>query len=56
MRFPRRPSDSRHRCSRCFFGLVVTWFDYRLNLDLDLDRHLVEMRDPRDGIADALQR
>lgn len=27
------------------FGLVATWFDYRLNLDLDLTRHLGEVRD-----------
>jgi signal transduction histidine kinase len=26
------------------FGLAVTWFDYRLNLDLDLSRHLGEVR------------
>jgi signal transduction histidine kinase len=26
------------------FGLLVTWFDYRLNLDLDLARHLAEIR------------
>lgn len=26
------------------FGLVATWFDYRLNLDLDLARHLGEVR------------
>ena len=32
-----------------FFGLVATWFDYRLNLDLDLARHLGEVR----GRADA---
>ncbi len=27
------------------FGLVATWFDYRLNLDLDLARHLGEVRE-----------
>ena len=27
------------------FGLVATWFDYRLNLDLDRDRHLGEVRE-----------
>lgn len=27
------------------FGLAATWFDYRLNLDLDLDRHLAELRE-----------
>jgi signal transduction histidine kinase len=27
------------------FGLAATWLDYRLNLDLDLDRHLAELRE-----------
>jgi signal transduction histidine kinase len=27
------------------FGLIATWFDYRLNLDLDLGRHLREIRE-----------
>ncbi len=32
-----------------FFGLIATWFDYRLNLDLDLARHLAEMRERADA-------
>ena len=31
------------------FGLVATWFDYRLNLDLDLARHLGELRERADA-------
>ncbi len=31
------------------FGLVTTWFDYRLNLDLDLARHLREIRKRADS-------
>jgi signal transduction histidine kinase len=31
------------------FGLVATWFDYRLNLDLDLARHLSELRERADA-------
>ncbi len=31
------------------FGLVATWFDYRLNLDLDLARHLQEIRQRADS-------
>jgi signal transduction histidine kinase len=31
------------------FGLVTTWFDYRLNLDLDLNRLLAELRDSADA-------
>ena len=31
------------------FGLVATWFDYRLNLDLDQDRHLEEVRESADA-------
>ena len=27
------------------FGLATTWFDYRLNLDLDLARYLREIRE-----------
>ena len=33
------------------FGLVATWFDYRLNLDLDLARHLGEVRERADRIG-----
>ena len=38
------------------FGLTVTWFDYRLNLDLDLARHLDEMRELTDANGDRLAR
>jgi signal transduction histidine kinase len=31
------------------FGLVATWFDYRLNLDLDLGRHLGEIHERADS-------
>ena len=31
------------------FGLVTTWFDYRLNLDLDLARHLRDIRERADS-------
>lgn len=31
------------------FGLVATWLNYRLNLDLDLARHLAEMRASADA-------
>lgn len=31
------------------FGLAATWFEYRLNLDLDLDRHLAELRQTADS-------
>lgn len=31
------------------FGLVVTWFDYRLNLGLDLARHLEDIRNRADS-------
>lgn len=36
------------------FGLVATWFDYRLNLDLDLARHLSEMRERADSSGNRL--
>lgn len=38
------------------FGLVATWFDYRLNLDLDLARHLNEMRERADSSGSHLAR
>jgi signal transduction histidine kinase len=38
------------------FGLAATWFDYRLNLDLDLARHLGEMRNEVDGNGARLAR
>src|SRR6185436_1587497 len=38
------------------FGLVATWFDYRLNLDLDVARHLVEVRDRADANGRRLAR
>lgn len=31
------------------FGLSATWFDYRLNLDLDLSRHFNELRERADA-------
>src|SRR3712207_4793861 len=39
-----------------FFGLVATWFDYRLNLDLDLARHLAEVRERVDANGRRLAR
>jgi signal transduction histidine kinase len=39
-----------------FFGLVATWFDYRLNLDLDLARHLGEVRERADADGRRLAR
>lgn len=36
------------------FGLVTTWFDYRLNLDLDLARHLREIRERADSSGSRL--
>lgn len=38
------------------FGLVATWFDYRLNLDLDLARHLEEERERADVNGQRLAR
>jgi len=38
------------------FALVATWFDYRLNLDLDLARHLSEMRERADSSGSRLAR
>lgn len=38
------------------FGLVATWFDYRLNLDLDLARHLSEVRERADANGRLLAR
>lgn len=38
------------------FGLVATWFDYRLNLDLDLARHLNEMRERAESSGSRLAR
>ena len=38
------------------FGLVVTWFDYRLNLDLDFARHLAEVRESADANGHRLAR
>jgi signal transduction histidine kinase len=38
------------------FGLVATWFDYRLNLDLDLARHLQEIRERADSSGSRLAR
>jgi signal transduction histidine kinase len=38
------------------FGLVATWFDYRLNLDLDLARHLAEVRERADANGRLLAR
>ena len=38
------------------FGLVATWFDYRLNLDLDLARHLAEVRERADSNGRRLAR
>jgi len=38
------------------FGLVATWFDYRLNLDLDLARHLNELRTRADSSGSRLAR
>lgn len=38
------------------FGLVATWFDYRLNLDLDLARHLGEVRERADSNGRRLAR
>jgi signal transduction histidine kinase len=36
------------------FGLVTTWFDYRLNLDLDLARHLREITERADSSGNRL--
>ena len=38
------------------FGLVATWFDYRLNLALDLARHLEEIRNRADSNGSRLAR
>jgi signal transduction histidine kinase len=38
------------------FGLVTTWFDYRLNLDLDLARHLREIRERAESSGSRLAR
>src|SRR5947207_14163856 len=38
------------------FGLVTTWFDYRLNLDLDLARHLRDIRERADSSGSRLAR
>lgn len=38
------------------FGLVTTWFDYRLNLDLDLARHLSEISERADSSGTRLAR
>src|ERR1700759_5030385 len=38
------------------FGLVATWFDYRLNLDLDLARHLREIRERANSSGSHLAR
>ena len=38
------------------FGLVATWFDYRLNLDLDVARHLGEMHESADANGRRLAR
>ena len=38
------------------FGLVATWFYYRLNLDLDLSRHLGEVREVADSNGHRLAR
>ena len=38
------------------FGLVATWFDYRLNLDLDLARHLRETNERADSSGTRLAR
>jgi signal transduction histidine kinase len=37
-------------------GLIATWAEYRLNLDLDLARHLAEVRDTTDATARRLAR
>ena len=37
-------------------GLVATWFEYRLNLDLDLARHLAEVHDTADATSRRLAR
>ncbi len=39
-----------------FFGLVATWFDHQLNLDLDLARHLAEVRKSVDANGRRLAR
>lgn len=38
------------------FGLAATWLDYRLNLDLDLARHLSEVRDTAEAHGRRLAR
>jgi signal transduction histidine kinase len=38
------------------FGLAATWFDYRLNLDLDLARHLSEVRESAEANGRRLAR
>jgi signal transduction histidine kinase len=38
------------------FGLAATWFDYRLNLDLDHARHLAEVRESAEGNGRRLAR
>lgn len=38
------------------FGLLATWFEYRLNLGLDLARHFTEMRERADNIGRRLAR
>jgi signal transduction histidine kinase len=55
MRFPP-PVRFTAPLTALAFGLVATWLDYRLNLDLDLARHLADVRAHADAHGQQLAR